>query len=163
VTASCVQLVPPTASTALLVASPADSSHLQLKAPKFAPVPEKIVHILQKMPLAVVKQDSTSIRPKESVRVNPVPMPTAFQSFTTCASKVRLEVQQVPVFVQPIAQRNARQATEQETQFQVSANVTKHPALTKSATRIAETTHLSQLCPQLVPKLPWFKMEQPLS
>lgn len=160
-TAFFAQLERQTAYTAQLVVSLVDSSHLQLKAPKFALVLAKTEHILQKMPLAVARQDSTSTRPKASVRDSPVLLRTAFQLFTTFASKERSEVQQEPVSVQQIAQRNACRATELETQFQAFANVLMLSTLTRSATRTAGITRLLLLCPRRELRLLWFRMEQP--
>ena len=147
-TAFFAQLERQTAYTAQLVVSLADSSHLQWKDRKFAHVLAKTEHTLQKMPLAVARQGSTSTRPKASVRDSPVPLRTAFQLFTTCASKEKSEVQQDPVLVQPVAQRNAYRATELETQFQAFANVPTLSALTRSATRTAGITLLLPLCPR---------------
>ena len=79
VTAFFAQLERQIVYTAQLVVSLADSSHLQLKDPKFALVLAKTEHTLQKIPLAVARQGSTSTQPKASVRDSPVPLRTVFQ------------------------------------------------------------------------------------
>lgn len=161
VTVFCAQLEHQTVYTAQRAASHADSSPLQSKVLKSAPVLVRTVRTQRRMPPAAAKPDLTSTPLKVSARVSQVPLQTAFQSYTACANKVRSEVQQAPVLGPPIVPRSAIQATERETLFQAFVNALTQPTPTRSATRIVEATHLSQRYPLLGLKLPWCKMELP--
>lgn len=85
--------------------------------------------------------------------------PTAFQSSTIYASRVKSEAQQEPVLVLTIAPKSASLATELEMLSRVSAGVPMQSKLIKYVTKTAGTQHLRLLCPRLEVISRWFRME----